>query len=91
MKRKRVVKKVLKKKSDFSSSKDFSNKAVVIMLIVVIVVSILSLGFYLTVLNESMQSQSKDSPVQTQGAVTLEIISPPEKAERSESAEGNSG
>ena len=61
-------------------SRDFSNKTVVVMLILVITVSIISLGFYMTAIHDQkLAAQEETSPVDTQGAVTLQITSPPKQ------------
>ena len=49
------------------------------MLILVILVSIISLGFYISVSLDTSISPPESNPV-TQGAVTLQITSPPEQA-----------
>jgi flagellar basal body-associated protein FliL len=76
-----------KKRQTVSSNNDFSNRTVVVMLLLVIVVSVLSLGFYISVFNGDAETSSQVvaemSSDSAQGIVTLAIIPPPEKTELS--------
>ena len=61
-------------------SKDFSNKTVVIMLVLVVVVSILSMGFYISLLQSTegvTQSNEESLDSSAQGVVSMVILPPP--------------